>query len=105
MSPRYKSFGKMSSSIIGWFGILVFEIIRQAKKVDLWKLNLMPYLGSTCAEGGLEDVGFTDVSHVPTSHLDNSCPAGDNTKWTNVHFGIYYLEEKGERYTLSINFI
>ena len=62
--------------------------------------NLMSPLGSTRAEGKLEDIGITDLSHLPTSHLGTSCPAGDHIKWTNVHFGIYHLEEKGQGYAL-----
>ena len=75
----------------------------QKKKVDHLEPNLMSRLGSARAEGKLEDIGFTDVSHLPTSHLDNSCPTGDHIKWTNVHFGIYHLEEKSQGYALCIN--
>ena len=53
----------------------------------------------------MEDVGFTDVSNIPTSRLDASRSTRDYTKWTNVHFSIHYLEEKGQRYVLSINLI
>jgi len=74
-----------------------------SKRLDHMKANLMSHLGSTRAEGELEDIESTGVSHLPTSHLDTSCPTGDVTKRTGVHFGIYHFEEKGQRYALSIN--
>ena len=64
----------------------------------------MSHLGPTRAEGKLEDIGFTDVSHLSTSHLDISCPTGDHIKRTHVHFGIYHLEEKSQGYALCTNF-
>ena len=64
----------------------------------------MSHLGSSRAEGKLEDIGFTDVSHLPTSHLGTSCLTGDHIERTNVHFGIYHLEEKSQGYALCINF-
>ena len=74
------------------------------KNVNHLKPNLISHLGSACAEGELEDIEFTDVPHLPTSHLDASRPTGDHTKWTNVHFGIYHLKAKGQRYVFSVNF-
>lgn len=62
--------------------------------------NLTSPLGPTRAEGKLEDIGFTDVSHLPSSHLGSSFPTGDHIKRTNVHFGVYHLEEKGQGYAL-----
>ena len=64
----------------------------------------MSHPGSSRAEGKLEDIGFTDVSHLPTSHLGTSCLTGDHIERTNVHFGIYHLEEKSQGYALCINF-
>lgn len=49
------------------------------KKLDYLRPNSHISLGSTRAEGELEDIGFADLSHVPTPHLDNSCPAGNYT--------------------------
>jgi hypothetical protein len=55
-------------------------------------------LGSSRSEGELEDTWFTDVSNLLTSHLGTSCPTGDHIKRTNVHFGVYPLEKKSQRY-------
>lgn len=74
------------------------------KMVDHLESNPMSHLGSTRAEGKLEDIGFTNVSHLPTSHLGTSCPTGDHIKRTNVYFGIYHLEEKSQGYAFCINF-